>query len=193
MKKRSKTLKFDSIEEFCQMKYGRIINCKEIPIRECSGYYLTVMGDLLHCIERGKYFNLVQYKQPKKKKGRRRLKTGFSVDHYYQQGKRLLTKSRGKMMLVTFSNWSLNKAMKYKMYPKDGNNSNVSLGNIVPYKDEAEARRNVHGIPQKRKKITAIETLKIQKSKKTNKELAEEYGVHLRTIYRHRNGELLSI
>lgn len=185
-KKRKKVQRFVSIRDFCLMKYGKPITFREIPLQECISYYLTKRGDLLHWMPRYNKFNLITWKQPDKKIGKKKHKNGFQVDHYYQGGKRSIILSRGKAMAITFKGFSLTKAQTYKAYPKNGINDDVSLENVRMFVSHNEARKNVYGMPQKGK-ITSKQRAYIKGSKKSNKELAEKFKVHPGTITRNRN------
>jgi len=182
----------DAIEKFCIDFYGFIPGYKRLPYKHCNGYYLTYFGHLLKPSYNASKVIVIK---GQKNKGRlsaagKRWKSGFVVDQFYKmengKSKRFWIIPRSKLMYMIFKGWSRAKVKSHFFFPKDGNNNNLHIDNLVPYKDFMEGSRATYGVLESGS-LSNREVIAIRKSKKTNKELAEKYGLNFHSISKIRN------
>lgn len=183
----------EAIEKFCMDKYGYVAKWKKIKIRYCTKYYLTECGDRFKIVGTPPRVSLIKGDKMKGRKSKtgKRWKSGFVVDHFYrkidgEKSKVFFSITRAKLMYMVFKNWPLTKVRAFKFFPKDGNNNNPHIENLIPVEKFMDGFIKVYGKPQSGK-LTNRQVVSIRKSNKTNKELAVKYKRNFHTISRIRN------
>lgn len=182
----------DALEKFCMDFYGFIPAWKRLKFKHCNGYYLTEYGHLLRPSYDASRIIVIKGMEMKGRKSKtgKQWKAGFVVDQFYKmvdgKSKRFWTIPRSKLMYMVFKNWTETKVRHFSFFPKDGNNRNLHVDNLIPYDKFMEGAIKTYGRPQGGK-LSNREIIAIRRSGKTNRELGQRYNRNLHTISRIRN------
>jgi len=189
MNKRKREFIDAFMKKFNVQQYGKQVDFKSVPLTHCRDYVLTEFGDLLNFKGRVNVIKGMKIKGRKNKSGKN-WRSGFVVDQFYKMtdegSKRFMTIPRSKLMLITFRNFTLKKSKEVSIFPADGNNKNLHIDNLLPFKNFMTGAKKIYGAPQSGK-LTATQVRAIRRSKKSNQELADIYKRDRHTISKIRN------